>query len=90
MYVTVTVNCNNFQMMSCCSQNKDQDVDHEKQNKDFSENFKDNRGQDKLNQEHVNKKIKNNWKILPLMVDKVAFVVFCSLEIYFYFVYIPR
>ena len=31
-----------------------------------------------------------NWKFLPLFLDKVTFCIFCCLEIYFYFSYIPR
>ena len=59
----------------------------------YTENYKDahvQNVQNKPNNSKVNKKISSNWKILPLLLDKIALGVFCGLEIYFYFVYIPQ
>ena len=81
--------------MGCCNKDikRTGTDDPEDRKISYTENYKDahvQNLQNKPNSEKVNKKIRSNWKILPLLLDKIALVVFCGLEIYFYFVYIPR
>ena len=83
--------------MECCNKDVEitEPVDPENRKISYTGNYQDTyvqneNVQNKPNQEKVNEKLRSNWKILPLLLDKIAFGVFCGLEIYFYFVYIPR
>ena len=83
--------------MECCKKDTEKPGTDDPENRkiSYTGNYQDTyiqneNVQNKPNHEQVNKKIRSNWKILPLLLDKIAFCVFCGLEIYFYFVYIPR
>ena len=81
--------------MGCCNKDikRTGTDDPEDRKISYTDNYKDAHVQNvqkQPNSPKVNKKIRSNWKILPLLLDKIALGVFCGLEIYFYFVYIPR
>ena len=81
-----------FQLIVCFEKDTKRSEAKDKKNGEISsiDNNKDTCVQNKRSHHTMKKTMQNNWKILPLLVDKITFGVFCGLEIYFYFVYIPR
>ena len=82
-----------LQLITCYKKDAKHSEAENNENREIShiENFKDTCAEIKQQrQQTMDKTMRNNWKILPLLLDKTALCVFCGLEIYFYFVYIPR
>ena len=78
--------------MACCEKRrKTADVEEtESRQGDKIENSKHNRFQKRDISDEKTVKLPDNWKIVPLLVDKISFLVFLGLQVYFYFFCIPH
>ena len=76
--------------MECCKHNRTSDVEENENRKveDNQENSKHTQNREMIDTKKG--KLPNNWKMVPLFVDKISFFIFIGLQIYLYFNYIPH